>query len=78
MLFGFVVAGSSFSFSMWMLYLKLFEGQQVQGLTATLVAILGIGGIQLIFLGLLGEYIGRIYEEVKNRPNFVIKDKIKK
>jgi dolichol-phosphate mannosyltransferase len=47
-------------------------GPVVIGYTSTIVSILLLGGVQLICVGLLGEYIGRIYDEVKRRPLFLI------
>lgn len=47
-------------------------GQFVPGITTILLAVLLLGGIQLITLGVLGEYVGRIYEEVKGRPLYVV------
>ena len=45
------------------------------GFATIVISILFLGGIQLICLGVLGEYLGRIYDEVKGRPNWVISDK---
>jgi glycosyltransferase involved in cell wall biosynthesis len=54
---------------------KLAGGQGiVTGWTSTIVAVLFLGGVQLLAIGILGEYIGRIYEEVKNRPLYLIRD----
>src|SRR5207302_2361493 len=47
-------------------------GPVVVGYTSTIVAILFLGGVQLMSVGILGEYIGRIYDEVKRRPLFVV------
>ena len=49
-------------------------GIAVPGYFTTISAVLIIGGIQLIFIGVLGEYIGRAYYEVKERPHFIIED----
>jgi glycosyltransferase involved in cell wall biosynthesis len=53
-------------------YLRLTGSQAFFGQATTLIAVLFIGGVQLISLGILGEYIGRVYDEVKHRPLYVV------
>ncbi|MCP5099351.1 MAG: glycosyltransferase family 2 protein [Chloroflexi bacterium] len=54
------------------IYLRLFEPNALTGQATTLVAVLFLGGVQLISLGIIGEYLGRIYDEVKGRPLYLI------
>ena len=60
----------------YMLYLKLFTDVVVPGLTAILLTIVIFGGIQILLIGLVGEYIARIFEEVKGRPLYLVGEKI--
>ena len=55
---------------------RFLDGAWVSGWTALLIAVLFIGGAQLLFLGILGEYVGRIYGEVKRRPLYVVKERL--
>lgn len=70
---GIIVAGISFLYGIWMIIDKILFGNEVPGYPSILVSILFLGGIQLIGIGVLGEYIGRIYTEVKLRPKFILK-----
>ncbi|MFD2237495.1 glycosyltransferase family 2 protein [Aureimonas populi] len=70
---GLSVAALSFGYGVWMIIEKLLWGNEVRGYPSLLVSILFLGGIQLIGIGVLGEYIGRIYIETKQRPRYVIR-----
>jgi len=70
---GMIVAGFSFIYGAWMIFDTLAFGNPVRGYPSLLVSILFLGGIQLIGIGVLGEYIGRIYVETKERPRYLLK-----
>jgi len=72
---GLFVASLSFIYGSWMILDKVLFGNSVPGYPSLLVSILFLGGIQLIGIGVLGEYIGRIYVESKQRPRYLIKRK---
>jgi dolichol-phosphate mannosyltransferase len=71
---GGVISGISFLFLILMIILRLTGSAFLAGQAATLIAVLFLGGIQLVFLGILGEYIGRIYDEVKGRPLYTTRE----
>ena len=51
---------------------KLFHGIEPKGWASMIVMVLFLGGVQLLMLGVLGEYIGRIFDETKGRPNYIV------
>lgn len=69
---GLIVSFCAFVFAVVVIIKTLTTGVDVPGYASTMVVILFLGGIQLFFLGLLGEYVGRIYKEVKNRPIYLV------
>jgi dolichol-phosphate mannosyltransferase len=70
---GFISATLSILAIPFVVYLRLTGSQAFFGQATTLIAVLFIGGVQLISLGILGEYIGRVYDEVKHRPLYIVK-----
>ncbi len=73
---GFIIAFLSFILGLWYLFQKISGINLPPGLTTTVILISFFAGLQLFGLGLVGEYIGRIYDEVKKRPKFIIDKKI--
>lgn len=71
---GVLCAGLSLLGILYALFLRLFTSTWVEGWTAMFIAVLFIGGIQLLGVGILGEYVGRIYNEIKNRPLYVVQE----
>jgi len=71
-IFGFVTAGFSFLLMATYLFYKLMGWQILWGNPSLVILVSFLGGIQLISVGILGEYIGRIYEEVRGRPKFIV------
>ncbi|MEO6246388.1 MAG: glycosyltransferase, partial [Opitutaceae bacterium] len=69
---GFAVSGFSFLVMAVYLFYKLMNWPIAWGNPTQVILITFLGGIQLISIGILGEYIGRIYEEVRARPKFIV------
>lgn len=74
--FGSVIAFISFLYGLKIIIEKLFFGINASGYASLMVAILFFGGVQLIGIGVLGEYLGRTYLESKRRPRYIIKHKL--
>jgi polyisoprenyl-phosphate glycosyltransferase len=75
-LFGFFFAFISFVIGLYYIFIKFIDPQLTPGLSSTILFITFFSGINLLGLGVLGEYVGRIYDEVKGRPEYIIDKKI--
>lgn len=71
---GLTIALISFVVALFYLLQKLLVGIDTKGWASTIIVILFLGGVQLLTVGIIGEYIGRIYDEVKQRPLYMIRD----
>jgi dolichol-phosphate mannosyltransferase len=71
---GFISAGLSILFIPIVIILRLAGSHPFLGQASTLIAVLFLGGVQLISLGILGEYIGRLYDEAKGRPLYIVRE----
>ena len=69
---GICVSVLGWLYLVYVLAIKLFSDRVIQGWTSVTAAVLVLGGAQLVFLGVLGEYVGRMYDDVKQRPLFLI------
>ena len=72
---GLVVSFIAFIVMGWALYLGFFTDKTVHGWTSTIISTVFLAGIQLIVLGIIGEYLGKLFMENKRRPNYIISDK---
>ena len=71
---GLLVSIVAFAYMAWIMTKTFFFGDAVRGYPTLMVTVLFFSGVQLIFLGILGEYLGRVYEEVKARPLFLVRE----
>jgi dolichol-phosphate mannosyltransferase len=69
-----VIVGLGILGGVLLLYLRFFTRFSVPGITAAILTVILIGGVQIIMLGIIGEYIGRIFEEVKHRPLYLVEN----
>lgn len=73
---GFAASGLAIFAILFAIFERFFGSGLVKGWTSTMIAILFIGGVQLICLGIIGEYIGRIYGESKRRPLYIVRESL--
>jgi dolichol-phosphate mannosyltransferase len=73
---GFCLAGFSFLLGAWYVLQKIFGVELTPGLSTTVLVVTFFSGVQLLALGLVGEYVGRIYDEVKQRPLYIVDKKV--
>jgi dolichol-phosphate mannosyltransferase len=71
---GVLVAISSFLYGIYAIIIKFFTNQAIPGWTSILIVITFLGGLQLIMIGILGEYLGKLFIEAKNRPAYIINE----
>lgn len=71
---GVTTAFAAFVYGLWVIYKTLAHGDPVAGYPSLMVVILFLGGVQLMTIGVLGEYLGRMFDETKHRPLYFIKD----
>ena len=70
--FGFLAIAVALLFSAYAVYVRLVLGKSPEGFTALILVITFFSGVQLLFLGVIGEYLGRVYEETKGRPQYIV------
>ena len=75
---GLLLGAGSFLLLGHVLFIKFFTEESVPGWATTSASILLLGGLQLIGLGIIGEYVGRIFEEVKQRPLYLVREELRK
>lgn len=75
-LMGLIISGIAFAYGLCIIFDTLWSGVDVPGYATIVVGIMFLGGIQLLSIGILGEYIGRIFQEVKKRPPYILREKI--
>lgn len=72
---GFIISFFSFCYGIYAMYVFLFTDKAITGWTSVILSILLIGGLQLFFLGIIGEYLGKMFFEVKKRPHYLVRAK---
>lgn len=73
-IFGFIISIWAFIYMVWIILKTLLFGEKVAGYPSLMTVILFLGGIQLLSLGIIGEYLGRVFNETKGRPLYFIKE----
>jgi dolichol-phosphate mannosyltransferase len=73
---GLIISVASVGYAIWALFDKIVLHATVQGWTTTVVLVSLLSSVQLLMIGILGEYVGRIYEQVKQRPLYIVADSV--
>lgn len=74
---GFLISGVAFLLILYLIGLRVLYGEHlIAGWTSTVIVVLFLGGVQLLSLGILGEYVGRIFDEVKRRPLYIVRETV--
>ena len=73
---GMLAIGAALLYVIYLVVAALVSGIEAPGYITTIAAVVGMGGVQLVFLGVLGEYVGKIYTEVKGRPAYIVEEEI--
>ena len=71
---GLMTSVTAFAYGAWIVAKTLLWGESVQGWPTLMVVILFLGGVQLMALGVIGEYLGRLYLEAKQRPLYLVSE----
>ena len=71
---GLLISSLALCYAAFLVIRTLVLGIDVPGYASLMVVMLTLGGVQLLTLGIIGEYLGRVYEEVKNRPIYLVRD----
>jgi dolichol-phosphate mannosyltransferase len=74
--FGLTAAVTGFLVGLWTVYTKLAGVYSPRGWTSMMAVIMFIGGVQLLMLGVIGEYLSRVYDEVRNRPLYIVRSRV--
>ena len=74
MYLGFISSGIAIITIPVVIIMRMLGNQAFLGQASTLIAVLFLGGVQLVSLGIIGEYIGRLYDEVRGRPMYIVRE----
>jgi dolichol-phosphate mannosyltransferase len=72
---GLFFAATAFLYAIYAIYIALFTNEAVTGWASIIASILFIGGVQLIMIGIIGIYLGKLFTQSKNRPNYIIEER---
>jgi polyisoprenyl-phosphate glycosyltransferase len=75
--FGFLSVAAGLFLSLWILFNKLVSPQYlISGWTSTILVVIYFGGVQLLTIGILGQYVGNLFDEIKKRPEYILDDEV--